>query len=51
VIADGVATFQTGGGITILSDPDAEYEETLTKARRIFAAFAEADVPVVDIFV
>ena len=31
-----------GGGITILSDPDAEYEETLTKAQRIFDAFASA---------
>ncbi|WP_158811399.1 aminodeoxychorismate synthase component I [Beijerinckia sp. L45] len=51
VIEHGVATFQTGGGITILSDPDAEYEETLTKAQRIFAAFAEADAPSADIFV
>ncbi len=46
-----MATFQTGGGITILSDPDAEYEETLTKAQRIVAAFAEADAPSADIFV
>ena len=33
------AVFQAGGGITAMSDPDAEYEETLTKARRIFEAF------------
>ena len=31
---------QVGGGITILSDPDREYEETLTKAHRLFGAFA-----------
>ena len=31
---------RTGGGITMLSEPATEYEETLTKARRIFAAFA-----------
>ena len=40
VLEDGTARFQTGGGITILSDAAVEYEETLTKARRIFAAFA-----------
>ena len=33
------AVFQAGGGVTILSDPLAEYEETLIKAQRIFAAF------------
>ncbi|ACL55104.1 aminodeoxychorismate synthase component I [Methylobacterium nodulans] len=36
------AVLQAGGGITLLSDPVAEYEETLTKAERIFAAFTEA---------
>ncbi len=33
------AVFQAGGGITLLSDPAAEYAETLVKAQRIFAAF------------
>ncbi|WP_233838454.1 aminodeoxychorismate synthase component I [Paraburkholderia sp. ZP32-5] len=36
---NGVASFQAGGGITALSDPRLEYEETLTKAERIFRAF------------
>lgn len=39
-IEDGRMTLCAGGGITLLSDPEAEYEETLTKARRLFAAFA-----------
>lgn len=34
-----LAVFQAGGGITALSDPEAEYEETLAKASRIFDAF------------
>ncbi|MEJ1157793.1 aminodeoxychorismate synthase component I [Prosthecomicrobium sp. N25] len=36
---DGEAVFHAGGGVTMLSDPVAEYEETLTKAARIFEAF------------
>ncbi|PWR24427.1 aminodeoxychorismate synthase component I [Zavarzinia aquatilis] len=39
-IAGGTAYFQVGGGITALSDPAAEYRETLTKAARILAATA-----------
>ncbi len=39
--AGGRAEFQAGGGITALSDPAQEYDETLTKAARIFAAFAD----------
>ena len=35
----GKAVFQAGGGITALSDPAAEYQETLDKAARIFAVF------------
>ncbi|MBT9291923.1 aminodeoxychorismate synthase component I [Prosthecodimorpha staleyi] len=35
----GEAVFHAGGGVTLLSDPAAEYEETLVKAARIFAAF------------
>jgi para-aminobenzoate synthetase component 1 len=38
-IAKGKALFQAGGGITALSDPAAEYDETLTKARAVFDAF------------
>jgi para-aminobenzoate synthetase component 1 len=38
VFRQGEATVSVGGGITALSDPAAEYEETLTKAARIFAA-------------
>ncbi|MFC3690783.1 aminodeoxychorismate synthase component I [Chenggangzhangella methanolivorans] len=38
-IADGKAQFQAGGGVTALSDPAAEYDETLTKARAVFEAF------------
>lgn len=37
-VQDGKARFQTGGGITALSDPAREYDETLLKAARIFAA-------------
>ena len=43
VIEDGVVELRTGGGITILSDADVEYEETLTKAHRIFDAFARRE--------
>ncbi|GJE18595.1 aminodeoxychorismate synthase component I [Methylobacterium marchantiae] len=40
VFMDGTrAVLQAGGGVTLLSDPAAEYEETLTKAARVFAAF------------
>lgn len=31
--------FHVGGGITALSDPQAEYDETLAKAERIFKSF------------
>jgi para-aminobenzoate synthetase component 1 len=34
------ATVAAGGGITLLSEPDAEYEETLAKAERLVAPFA-----------
>ncbi|MFM8700324.1 MAG: aminodeoxychorismate synthase component I [Hyphomicrobiales bacterium] len=34
-----LARFHAGGGITALSEPEAEYDETLTKAERIFKAF------------
>jgi para-aminobenzoate synthetase component I len=38
-IDKGRAVFHAGGGITAMSDPGAEYEETLAKAQRIFDAF------------
>jgi para-aminobenzoate synthetase component 1 len=34
------AVLQAGGGITILSEAQAEYDETLAKAARVFDAFA-----------
>ncbi|MEY9590967.1 anthranilate/para-aminobenzoate synthase component I [Bradyrhizobium yuanmingense] len=41
VTIDGdVAVFHAGSGITAMSDPEAEYEETLAKAQRIFDAFS-----------
>jgi para-aminobenzoate synthetase component 1 len=39
IVEDGVARIHAGGGITLLSDPEEEYVETLVKAERIFAAF------------
>lgn len=41
----GKAVFQAGGGITALSDPAAEYQETLDKAARIFTVFDQGDAP------
>ncbi|MGY8678585.1 aminodeoxychorismate synthase component I [Bradyrhizobium sp. UFLA05-153] len=38
-IDDGLAVFHAGGGITAMSDPAAEYSETLAKAQLIFDAF------------
>src|SRR5436190_7701868 len=38
VIRGRVATFNVGGGITIDSDPDAEYAESLLKAQALVAA-------------
>jgi para-aminobenzoate synthetase component 1 len=34
-----LASFHVGGGITLLSDPEEEYQETLAKAERLFQAF------------
>lgn len=38
-LSENKAVFQVGGGITLLSDPEAEYVETLTKAAKIFESF------------
>lgn len=42
-IDDGQAVFHAGAGITAMSDPAAEYEESLAKAERIFRAFIAED--------
>ncbi|WP_455964133.1 aminodeoxychorismate synthase component I [Methylorubrum aminovorans] len=42
VMDDRQAVLQAGGGVTLLSEPGPEYEETLTKAARVFAAFETA---------
>lgn len=40
VFLDGrTAVLQAGGGVTLLSEPGPEYDETLTKAARVFQAF------------
>ncbi|EIG61378.1 aminodeoxychorismate synthase component I [Bradyrhizobium sp. WSM1253] len=41
-IDDDLAVFHAGSGITAMSKPEAEYQETLAKAQRIFDAFHEA---------
>lgn len=38
-IRNGKIRFHVGGGITALSNPRAEYDETLAKAERIFKSF------------
>ena len=42
VAEGGRASVHAGGGVTLLSDPAAEYEETLVKAERLFQAFDPA---------
>jgi len=37
------AEFNVGGGVVIDSDPDAEYEESLLKAKALFAAAGAVD--------
>ncbi len=36
---DRTAVLQAGGGVTLLSEPGPEYDETLAKAERVFEAF------------
>jgi anthranilate/para-aminobenzoate synthase component I len=38
VVRDNVARFNVGGGITIESDPESEWAETLTKAKALLSA-------------
>lgn len=41
-LSDNLAAFHAGSGITAMSDPGAEYGETIAKAQRIFDAFDDA---------
>jgi len=38
IIKDGEAYFQVGGAVVYDSDPEAEYQETLDKARALITA-------------
>jgi anthranilate synthase component 1 len=42
IFKDGTVYVQAGGGVVADSDPNAEYEETLAKARAIREAATEA---------
>ncbi len=42
LIRDGIAYVQAGAGIVADSDPDAEHEECLNKARAVLHAIAAA---------
>jgi anthranilate synthase component 1 len=39
---------QAGGGLVYDSEPEAEYQETLNKARAVFTAVAQAEGRVLD---
>ncbi len=41
-VARGIASLHAGGGITALSEPETEYQETLDKARALVAALEKA---------
>ena len=43
VVAEGRAYVQAGAGVVADSDPTAEYEETLAKARVLFQAIEQAE--------
>lgn len=45
LVKGGRAFFQVGGGIVADSDPAAEYQETLDKGRRLFAALGQSHEP------
>ena len=38
-------SFQVGSGITASSNPDAEYDETMIKAKALFESFEIAEEP------
>ena len=48
IIKDGRAYFQVGGGIVYDSDPEAEYVETLDKARALIEALQFSPQPVTE---
>ena len=39
MLSNGCLVFNSGGGIVIDSDPEAEYEETMVKAKGLFEAW------------
>jgi anthranilate synthase component 1 len=43
VIKDGMMYVQAGGGVVADSDPQAEFEETVNKAKALMTAAAEAE--------
>ena len=43
VIKDGVAYIQAGGGVVADSDPAAEYQETVNKAKAMMRAVEMAE--------
>jgi anthranilate synthase component 1 len=42
IVKDGVMYVQAGGGVVADSDPEAEYQETVNKAKALMAAADEA---------
>jgi len=42
VVKDGTMYVQAGGGVVADSDPEAEYQETVSKARALVRAAEEA---------
>jgi para-aminobenzoate synthetase component 1 len=44
IVTDGRVYFSVGGGIVADSEPAAEYDETLVKARAIFDALGIAEL-------
>jgi len=42
IVKDGIMYVQAGGGVVADSDPDAEFQETVNKARALMAAAEEA---------
>jgi anthranilate synthase component 1 len=42
ILKDGVMYVQAGGGVVADSDPEAEFQETVNKAKALFAAADEA---------
>jgi para-aminobenzoate synthetase component 1 len=45
LLRDGLARFHVGGGVVADSDPEAEYRESLLKARALLAALGVDQLP------